>query len=75
MQEIRRSLHGRPFACYMHQGEEKEDLWVGKKQSMVLRATTQAEGATEDAIGDVALPEYCAGCGVRMQTENPSLPG
>jgi hypothetical protein len=38
-------------------------------------AASNAEGVIEEAIADVVLPEYCAGCGVRMQTENPSLPG
>ncbi len=75
LQEVGHSLHGRPLACYIHQGAGREELGVGKTENVVVRAAAQAEGAADDAVADVALPEYCAGCGIRMQTENPSLPG
>ncbi len=75
VQEVGHSFRSRPLGCFIHQEAGSGEIRGNKRANVVSRAATEQEGATEDGVADVALPEYCAGCGIRMQTENPSLPG
>ena len=39
------------------------------------KATTSHQGPQEVEVAVTTLPQYCSGCGVKLQASDPSLPG
>ncbi len=65
---------------FARRGQHAQPLHQQRRQAASAAAGPEAaaDGAGLEAIArdvEAALPQYCAGCGIRLQRDDPDAPG